>query len=94
VPDYDELDHEPLDDIDDDEPLEHDEPVKADELHKEPGKDGELQEGEQFVVDPNSITSHQYPHCLSFHTFPGFDAIYAYVCETCGEPVEVEHPVQ
>jgi hypothetical protein len=40
VPDDDEPD-EPLDYVDDDDPLEHDDPLKADELHPdEPGKDG------------------------------------------------------
>jgi hypothetical protein len=34
------------------------------------------------------------PHCGAFLTFPGFDAIYAFVCKPCGEPVEVNYPVQ
>jgi hypothetical protein len=43
VPD-DELHDEPLDNVDDDEPLEHDEPLKAHELHhEEPAKDEEIQ---------------------------------------------------
>jgi predicted RNA-binding Zn-ribbon protein involved in translation (DUF1610 family) len=95
VADDDELD-EPLDDADDDDPLERDEPVKEDEIHydKEQRKDEKPEGDEEFVVDPSSITSHQCPHCGAFHTFPGFDSIFAYVCEQCGERVKVEHPVQ
>jgi predicted nucleic acid-binding Zn ribbon protein len=49
---------------------------------------------ENCVPDLNSITSATCPHCGAFLTFPGFDAIYAFICKQCGEPVEVHHPVQ
>jgi hypothetical protein len=41
----------------------------------------------------DGITSAQCPHCGAFLTFPGFDAIYAFICKQCGEPVEVNHPM-
>jgi hypothetical protein len=41
-------------------------------------------EGEELAV--------LYPHCLAKSTFPDCGGIYTYICDECGEPVEVEKP--
>ena len=32
--------------------------------------------------------------CEYLQEFPGFDTMIMYICDVCGEPVEVEEPVQ
>jgi hypothetical protein len=49
---------------------------------------------EDCELHADSITSAQCPHCGAFLTFPGFDAIYAFICKQCGEPAEVYHRIQ
>ena len=34
------------------------------------------------------------PHCGTLNTFPGFSAIEAFICQECGEGVNVERRVQ
>jgi hypothetical protein len=39
------------------------------------------------------MCSARCPHCGSLNSFPGFNAIEAFVCQECGEGVNVERPV-
>ena len=38
--------------------------------------------------------SAECPHCGALNTFPGFSVIEAFVCQECGEGVNVERRVQ
>jgi hypothetical protein len=38
----------------------------------------------------SAITSARCPHCQALVTFPGFDAMLAFVCPECGESVRIE----
>jgi len=40
------------------------------------------------------ICSAQCPNCGAMNTFRGFSVIEAFVCEECGEGVNVERPVK
>jgi hypothetical protein len=40
------------------------------------------------------ICSAQCPHCGALNTLPGFSVIEAFVCQECGEGVNVERRVQ
>jgi hypothetical protein len=40
------------------------------------------------------ILTARCPHCGDLNIFPGFDQILAYVCQDCGEGVDVTLPVQ
>jgi len=40
------------------------------------------------------ICSAQCPNCGAMNTFSGFSVIEAFVCEECGEGVNVERPVK
>jgi hypothetical protein len=42
----------------------------------------------------DEICSEWCPHCGSLNTFPGYSAIEAFICQECGEGVNVERPVQ
>jgi hypothetical protein len=42
----------------------------------------------------DEICSEWCPHCGSLNSFPGFSAIEAFICQECGEGVNVERPVQ
>jgi phage FluMu protein Com len=34
------------------------------------------------------------PHCHEVNSFPDWDSMDIFICDSCGEPVEVEEPVQ
>ena len=38
--------------------------------------------------------AHRCPHCGEVNSFPGWSEMMAFVCDLCGEPVEVDATVQ
>jgi hypothetical protein len=42
----------------------------------------------------SEISTATCPHCGALNTFPGFSVIEAFVCQECGEGLNVERPVQ
>jgi hypothetical protein len=40
------------------------------------------------------ISSARCPHCGALNTFPGFRVIDAFICQECGEGVDIERRVQ
>ena len=40
------------------------------------------------------ISSARCPHCGTLNTFPGFRVIEAFICQECGEGVDIERRVQ
>jgi hypothetical protein len=40
------------------------------------------------------ILTARCPHCRELNIFPGFDKIFAYVCQHCGQGVDAGPPVQ
>jgi hypothetical protein len=43
---------------------------------------------------PRPVTSARCPHCGDLNIFPVFDAIFAYVCQHCGQGVDATPPAQ
>jgi hypothetical protein len=41
-----------------------------------------------------SVAAARCPHCHRLVTFPGFDAIFAFVCPECAQPVKVATAIQ
>lgn len=52
-------------------------------------------EDEEPQPEFDSMCSVRCPHCGELNVFPGFDAIFIFVCHFCGEPVKPEQlPIQ
>ena len=45
-------------------------------------------------LDSDDICSARCPHCGATNVFRGFTVIEAFICQECGEGVNVERPVQ
>jgi hypothetical protein len=51
------------------------------------------EDDDEPAFDPAVAASAVCPHCGALNTFPGFEAIFAFICRECGEGVNVEPPV-
>jgi uncharacterized protein (DUF983 family) len=54
-----------------------------------------MSEPKKAVADRSSgILTVRCPHCGEVNEFPDWSSMEMFICDFCGEPVEVEEPIQ
>jgi len=59
-------------------------------MNPEPGK-----RSNKATADRTSgVLTVRCPHCAEANVLPGWDQMFMFLCHFCGDPVEVEEPIQ